>query len=84
MSERITAMAVEEQEFTRKVRGYDPAEIRKDSMGHWIQFDQHGRETNYGWEIDHIHPRAKGGRTEIDNLQPLWWENNRRKGDSCE
>ena len=66
----------------RKVRGYDPADIRQDMCGHWIQFDQHGKESNYGWEIDHILPRAKGGKTELANLQPLWWEYNRRKGDT--
>ena len=28
MADRITAMDVEKQEFTRKVRGYDPDEVR--------------------------------------------------------
>jgi len=38
---------------------------------------------NYGdWEIDHIHPISKGGSFHYTNLQPLWWQDNRRKSDS--
>jgi hypothetical protein len=34
-----------------------------------------------GWEIDHIKPVSQGGGDELENLQPLQWENNRRKGE---
>jgi len=64
------------------VKGYDPAIFRKDVCGCWMRFDEHAEETDYGWEIDHILPRNLRGMTYIANLQPLWWRNNRLKGDS--
>lgn len=33
-------------------------------------------------EVDHIHPRARGGSNTMDNLQTLCWECNRGKRDS--
>lgn len=47
-----------------------------------IRYSDHGNtNSKHGWEIDHILPTAKGGRTVLDNLQPLYWETNRSKGD---
>lgn len=57
--------------------------FRKDACGAWILFDKHGdRDSKYGWEIDHMKPVVQGGSDELDNLQPLHWENNLAKGDS--
>jgi hypothetical protein len=55
---------------------------RKDYCGAWIRFDQHGKEFEYGWEVDHMLPEAKGGTLHFDNLAALHWRNNRSKADN--
>mgnify|MGYP001563081108 CR=1 FL=1 len=66
----------------KEIDGFDPDTWRRDICGHSMQYTEYGNEGDYGWEIDHINPRANGGQTTLDNLQPLWWQNNRRKGDT--
>ncbi len=61
----------------------DPNIWCQDICGAKIKYSEHGNtNSEYGWEIDHIVPTAKGGATEEDNFQPLHWENNRKKGDN--
>jgi 5-methylcytosine-specific restriction endonuclease McrA len=52
----------------------------RDICGHAMKYSDHGKEGDYGWEIDHIKPSSKGGSDFLDNLQPLWWKHNRQKG----
>jgi len=68
---------------SRPIQGQDPHLWRSDLCGAIMRFTDHGNtNSKYGWEIDHIKPVALGGTGELNNLQPLYWENNRKKGDS--
>jgi hypothetical protein len=64
------------------ILGQDSAIMRRDSEGSIMLFSQRGNcDSEYGWQIDHIHPRSKGGKDVLSNLQPLNWRNNQRKKD---
>ncbi len=67
----------------KKIRGASPDIYRKDSKGNKIRYASYGVRTNLGWEIDHIIPLAKGGADTLSNLQPLQWEENRKKIDTA-
>jgi len=58
----------------RIVPGNDPNVWRQDECEAWIGRKEYGnRNSQYGWEIDHITP---GGSDLLFNLRPLQWENN--------
>lgn len=63
------------------IPGYDPAVWRRDEYGNAMRRADHGnRASRYGWEIDHILPRALGGGDGIANLRPLHHRTNARMG----
>jgi len=60
----------------------DPNVWRKDECGAWMHYPQHGnRNSQYGWEIDHITSKNHNGSDAISNLRPLQWQNNTSKSD---
>lgn len=65
------------------IPNYDPSIWRRDMCGFAMRYSDHGNtQSEFGWEIDHVRPRALGGQTSFVNLQPLYWKNNRTKGDT--
>ena len=68
-----------------KITDRNPNIWRKDVADAWICKDCYGATdsvTGYGWEADHCEPVSKGGKTELANLRPLHWANNRSKSDN--
>ncbi|OGI75301.1 hypothetical protein A3D36_01925 [Candidatus Nomurabacteria bacterium RIFCSPHIGHO2_02_FULL_36_29] len=66
------------------VAGYDMNKFRKDICGAWIAWQDYGnRNSDNGWEVDHIFPDSKGGNDMLSNLRPLHWQNNARKSDGA-
>jgi len=64
---------------------YDPNVWRWDVCGSVMNFEDHGnRDSDYGWEIDHIDPVVNGGGDELENLQPMNWKNNAKKADTVD
>jgi len=63
----------------KKVDENDGNVWRQDLCGAWIGWSFYGdRNSQYGWEIDHIAP---DGGDNLSNLRPLQWENNVSKSD---
>jgi hypothetical protein len=49
----------------RIVPGYDPRYVRKDCCGAWISWSEYGKQTESGWEIDHIRPVSANGSDDL-------------------
>ena len=56
---------------------FSPDEWRRDDDGKAIRHDDYGnRDSDFGWEIDHIRAVSDGGSDDIRNLRPLYWKTN--------
>ncbi len=66
----------------RVIPDFNPDVWRWDICGKVMKFSDHGnRNSEHGWEIDHINPVSNGGLDYLSNLQPLNWKNNAEKSD---
>jgi hypothetical protein len=56
--------------------------LRLDAYGALIWRGGYGNSNSkFGWEIGHKKSIPNGAGDELDNLEPLQWQNNRRNGD---
>jgi hypothetical protein len=78
-------MNISEEDFLKiwkkgsPVSGYDSLKYRKDKCGAMMYWNSYGNKSNLGWHLDHISPKANGGKDIISNLRPLNWLNNIQK-----
>ena len=65
----------------RIIPNYDPDTWRYDDFGAVIRYADYGdRNSEYGWEEDHIRPSAFGGLDNLANLRPLHCNRNASLG----
>jgi len=68
-------------EEAKTIRGKNPETWRKDPYGNVIRKGSYGTQGNYGWELDHSKPKSKGGSDSDRNIQPVHWDENRKKAE---
>jgi hypothetical protein len=54
--------------------------LKRDCDGRWILWDEYGKRGTYGWEVDHIVPKAFGGLDVWSNLRARHWLGNSQAG----
>lgn len=66
----------------RTVPHKDPNMYRRDTYGTELYWPSYGKNSEKGWVLDHMTPRAKGGSDAVRNLQILSTRTNLEKGAS--
>ena len=75
--------------LANKVDGENPDEVRRDASGAIIHYSKYkDRNSDYGWEIDHIYPKTLLLEANVPeelindprNLRAMNWKNNVSKG----
>ena len=61
---------------------HDPNDARKDRFGNWIVWNDYGKKTQFGWEIDHVTPVSWGGLDSHSNVAATHWQANRQKSNN--
>ena len=69
-------------EKAKPIRGKDPEQHRQDPYGNEMYKPSYGKDSDKGWEIDHIKPASQGGSDHLSNLQAMNTAKNRELGDS--
>jgi 5-methylcytosine-specific restriction endonuclease McrA len=73
---RDTAMKIWERDYSGETSA-------KDFKGRLMLKSAYGDEaSDYGWDIDHIMPKAQGGGNEMSNLRAANIKSNREKGNN--
>ncbi len=67
---------------SQKVENEDPNNFRKDPCRAWIKWDEYGKDSKYGWSIDHILPESLGGTDRNENLRAMHFKNNQSKANN--
>ena len=63
------------------IAGSDVRAWRRDDYGNDIRYADYGdRDSEFGWEIDHVKPLARGGLDIDSNLRALHWRVNASRG----
>ena len=69
-------------EKAKKIPGKDRTRYRQDPYGNALRYENYGKTSKTGWDIDHITPLSRGGSNNIRNLQALQTITNRKKGNT--
>lgn len=64
-----------------KARGKNPDTWRRDPYRNLIRKGSYGTNGEFGWEVDHINPKSKGGSDSSKNIQALNAKKNRSLSD---
>lgn len=63
-----------------EIPGRMPEVVRIDCDGRLMFWSEYGKLSEFGWEIDHAHPKGLGGLDVWGNLRARHWYGNRSAG----